>query len=619
MISNKDKLAKQKLKTENKAGKKAEKSTISFWTDERKWMLLPFVFSIIVYLTALSNDFVEWDDNRYVYDNPDLGKWNWEGWKYLLGKYVMGNWHPLTMISLSIDKLIFDLNPAGFHATNILLHGINSALLYLLFIRLTKNSFVSVVASTLFAVHPLHVESVAWISERKDVLYTCGTLGSLIYWHQWIKTSRQQYWLISLVLFFLACTAKAQAVIMPVAALLITAWEKPNTLKEVKSLLPIAPYFVLSLIIGMVAIDAQTEGGNVRIFREYTWLDQLLIALYGLFLYLAKTIAPIAQSAYYPYPLKENGSLPGLYFIVPFILLALSGLILYFSRKNKIIWFGMGFFLIAILPVLQIMPVGETMISERYYYLPSAGLFLVLAWLIAQIPIPSKVQMLLASALVLASGYLCHQRVNIWNNTYSLFLNVMHQHENVPVAYNNIANQFTKDKKYKLAIPLYKKALSIRPKYAIGWHNLGNNYTHLGKYPQALKSFKEYLTIRPDDEVVFKKIGTVYSKMGSESAAANNLADAEKYLILAIEHDPDLAECYVNLGNIAAMKQDFVTAENRYNSALILNPENSGTWFNLGLMRLQSGKDQEGVEAIRKAAGLGHAQASQWLSQRGNS
>ena len=108
MNSNKDKLAKQKLKTENKAGKKAEKSTIAFWTDERKWMLLPFVFSIIVYLAALSNDFVEWDDNRYVYDNPDLGKWNWEGWKYLLGKYVMGNWHPLTMISLSIDKLFFE-------------------------------------------------------------------------------------------------------------------------------------------------------------------------------------------------------------------------------------------------------------------------------------------------------------------------------------------------------------------------------------------------------------------------------------------------------------------------------------------------------------------------------
>jgi Tfp pilus assembly protein PilF len=612
-------LAKQKLKVENKTGKKEETSAIAFWTEERKWMLVPFVLSILVYLAALSNDFVEWDDNRYVYDNPDLGKWNWEGWKYLLGKYVMGNWHPLTMISLSLDKLLFNLNPAGFHATNILFHGINSALLYLLCVRLTKNSVIALIASSLFAVHPMHVESVAWISERKDVLYTCGTLASLIYWHQWVITQKQQFWIISLVLFFLACTAKAQAVIMPVAALLITAWEKPDTLKEIKSFISIGPFFILSLIIGIVAIDAQTEGGNVRIFREYTWLDQILIALYGLFLYLAKTIAPIAQSAYYPYPIKENGSLPILYFVVPIILVLLSGTIFYFSKKHKIIWFGMGFFLIAILPVLQIMPVGETMISERYYYLPSAGLFMVVAWLIAQIPLPGKVHTLLASVLLLALGYLCHQRVKIWNNTYSLFLDVMHQHENVPVAYNNIANQFTKDKKYDIAIPLYKKALSIRPKYAIGWHNLGNNYTHLGNYPQALKSFKQYLSIRPDDEVVFKKIGTVYSKMGSESAAANNLTDAEKYLILALEHDPDLTECYVNLGNIAAMKQDFGTAENRYNSALMLNPENSGTWFNLGMMRLQSGKNQEGVEAIRKAANLGNTQAAQWLSQTGNS
>jgi tetratricopeptide (TPR) repeat protein len=137
----------------------------------------------------------------------------------------------------------------------------------------------------------------------------------------------------------------------------------------------------------------------------------------------------------------------------------------------------------------------------------------------------------------------------------------------------------------------------------------------LNQYTKALYAFEEYLKIRPDDEVVFKKIGTVYSKMGGEAAAANRIPEAEAYLLKAIEHDPDLHECYVNLGNIAAMKQDFATAESRYNTALQINPENSGTWFNLGLMRLQSGNQGAGLEAIRKAASLGNQQAGQWLSQ----
>lgn len=580
------------------------------------WLaLLPLMVSFLAYLAAFSNDFVEWDDNRYVYDNPDLGKWDAAGWKYLLGKYVMGNWHPLTMMSLSLDKTLLGLDPGKFHAVNVALHAINALLVYLLGRRLFSHTGIALTAGLLFAVHPLHVESVAWVSERKDVLYTCGTLLALLHWHSWIKNGNSRSWTLSLLFFALACLSKAQAVIMPVLALLITVWEKPEDWKQIKRHLPLVPFFLVSLIIGFVAIDAQADGGNVRVFREYSWLDQILIGLYGFFLYLAKTVWPFGQSAYYPYPVKENGTLPMIYFLAPVLLGGMVFLVWRFARAHKPVWLGTLFFLIAILPVLQFLPVGETMISERYYYLPSAGLFFLIAWMLWRIPVSDHIRNGIVGLLVGCLGLLCYNRTRIWNNTYSLFLDVMHQHENVPVAYNNIANQFTKDKKYELAIPLYLKALSIRPEYAIGWHNLGNNYTHLNRYPKALQSFERYLEIRPNDEVVYKKIGTVYSKMGSEAAAAGKIEDAASFLEKAIQHDPDLVECYVNLGNIAAMRQDYATAENRYNSALLLNPENSGTWFNLGMMRLQSGNSTQGVEAVRKAAGLGHEQARQWLNQ----
>lgn len=600
-------------KTTLKSSKPASPKPIQW--DAYLWLGIPFLASILVYIGALSNDFVEWDDNRYVYDNPELGKWNLNAWKYFLGKYVMGNWHPLTMMSLSLDKTLFGLDPSGFHATNLFFHGINSALVALLAFKLLNQKNLAILAGLLFAVHPLHTESVAWVSERKDVLYTLGTLAALSYWHSWLKSEKQNHLGYAFLFFALACLAKAQAVVMPMLALLITAWEKPDFFKDKKHLLSLAPFFLMALVIGIVAIDAQRDGGNVRVFRDYTWLEQFLIAIYGLFLYLYKTLVPIQQSAYYPYPVKTEGLLEWSYYVAPVVLAGMIWLTLKFSRNQKIVWFGAGFFLIAILPVLQILPVGETMISERYYYLPSAGLFILMAWALIKLPIPQQAQSAISALLILGFGFLCYNRVGIWNNTYSLFLDVMHKHENVPVAYNNIANQFSKDKKYALAIPLYHKALSIRPTYAIGWHNLGNNYTHLNQYTKALYAFEEYLKIRPDDEVVFKKIGTVYSKMGGEAAAANRIPEAEAYLLKAIEHDPDLHECYVNLGNIAAMKQDFATAESRYNTALQINPENSGTWFNLGLMRLQSGNQAAGLEAIRKAASLGNQQAGQWLSQ----
>lgn len=604
----------QTLKKTNKSSSKPLKNEKSGTENSLIW-LIPFVLGFLVMGNALWNDFVEWDDNRYVYDNTDLGKWNAAGWKYLITSYVMGNWHPLTMMSLSLDKTLFDLNPMGFHFTNILLHALNSLLVYILTREIVKEHRIALIASALFAVHPLHVESVAWISERKDVLYTFFTLLSLVYWQKYLKAPEHKTLIISLILFFLACTAKAQAVVMPVLAGLMLWYTDSDKAKKPAAWLPLLPHFILAFIIGIVAIDAQAEGGNVRVFRNYNGLDQILIACQGFLLYLFKTLVPIGQSAYYPYPEKTGTMLPWFYYAAPLIL----GLLIYFvfriGKHKKIVLFAAAFFVIAILPVLQILPVGETMISERYYYLPSAGLFILMAngfeYLKSRISLTQWLPWIFTGIM----GLLCMMRVQIWNNTYRLFLDVMHKYDNVPVAYNNIANQFTKDKKYDIAIPMYLKALDIRPDYAIGWHNLGNNYTHTHRYSLALDAFTQYMTIRPDDEVVFKKLGTVYSKMGSESASANRIEEAEKYFLSALEYDASLTECYVNLGNIAAMRQDYNTAEIRYKKALELNPENSGTWFNMGMMLVQSGRNQEGIESIRKAASLGNGQASGWLQQ----
>jgi tetratricopeptide (TPR) repeat protein len=584
-----------------------------------EWQSLIWVLPVLLALLAMGggvyNDFVEWDDNKYVYDNEDLGKWNLAGWKYLLTQYVMGNWHPLTMITLSLEFTFFGKDPMVYHATNIVLHALITLWVFLVAQQLWKQPQISLIAAALFAVHPLHVESVAWISERKDVLYTCFTMAALWNWNRYRSESQSKYAAYAFICFFLACTAKAQAVVMPVLAVLLDVYARKYNFKSLKPWLPLIPFFILALIIGIVAIDAQAEGGNVRVFREYSVVDQVLIGIQGFVLYLVKTIIPYGQSAYYPYPEKAGSLLPIMYYVGPVILAVLVILILRFRKQLPALWMGMAFFTLAILPVLQFLPVGETMLSERYYYLPSVGLFLFMGYGLYHLAQKHMGLYALPAIMILAWLILCMQRVQIWNNTYRLFLDVMHKYENVPVAYNNIANQFTKDKQYDRAIPMYKKALQIRKNYAIGWHNLGNNYTHTARYPLALQAFQAYMEIRPDDGVVFAKIGTVYSKMGSEAASAGRIGEAEQYFTLALEHDADLTECYVNLGNINAMNSRFEAAEKYYQTALQLNPENNGTWFNLGLMRIQAGNTVGGTEAIQKAAQMGNGNAQQWLQQ----
>jgi len=577
--------------------------------------LLPLLLACLAMGGAVWNDFVEWDDNKYVYDNTDLGNWTIAGWKYILGKYVMGNWHPLTMLSFSLEYTFWGNSPGVYHFTNIAFHALNSVLVFILAMKLFQNRTIALWASALFAVHPLHVESVAWISERKDVLYVFFTLLALNAWIQFRNNKENKYFLYSLLFFFLACTSKAQAVVFPLLAFGIDYYTSGKKTWRYDSVKYLIPHFILALIIGIVAIDAQAEGGNVRVFRQYTWLDQVLIGIQGYLLYLFKTFIPYAQSAYYPYPVKDGVFLPWYYYVSPFVFSGMIWALFRWGKVHREIVAGFLFFTIALLPVLQILPVGETMISERYYYLPSVGLFLLAGWGIVKATEKYRGMNYVFGSIVMIFLYLCIQRVQVWNNTFSLFLDVMQKHDNVPVAYNNIANQFTKEKQYERAIPLYKHALSIRENYPIGWHNLGNNYTHTGQFILALNAFEAYMRIRPDDGLVYKKIGTVYSKMGTEAIGKQSFTQAEEYFLKAIEHDPDLSECYVNLGNLNAMRQSFDGAEKYYRIALQLNPENNGTWFNQGLMFMQSGRSTEGLQSIRKSASLGNQNAVGWLNQ----
>jgi Tfp pilus assembly protein PilF len=574
------------------------------------------LLAFIAYLPALQNGFVEWDDNRYVYENLMLGKWNRAAWAYYWGEYVMGNWHPLTMMSLSLDKTLFGAEPWGFHFTNMIFHAFNSAGVVWIGFRLFPGTLTGIWAGALFAVHPLHVESVAWAAERKDVLYTFFVLGSLISWSYRKKGDYNKYYYISLLLFFLACTAKAQAVVTPVLAWLMDTWNTPARRFQMKALLAYVPGLIISVIIGIVAIDAQAEGGNIRVFHQYSIIDQFLIGAYGLFFYLYKTILPIAQSAYYPYPIKSEAGLPFYYWLAPLVIAAIAGVIVYFGKKLPVLLLGMGCFIIAILPVLQWLPVGETMVSERYYYLPSIGLCILIGYGFQYLT-HHKYIYYVGTILICGLLLLTQQRTRKWADTYVLFLDVLDQFPNVPVAYNNIANQFTADKDYRRAIAFYHTALKYRPDYPIGHHNLGNNYTHIDSLNKALFHFHKFLSLKPGDTLVLHKLGTVWSKIGNQLASSGNLDSAAICFRKALVFNNALPECYGNLGNIYAIKKEYDAADKMFQEALRLNPGNESTLFNYGLMLYQYGQLENAVEKIRQAAAKGNPSAAQWLQQMG--
>ena len=615
---------------------------------KRKYFIPLFIIvlvTFVVFFPVLRNGFVNLDDDKYILNNPTLASMNL---KQIFSGFVEGNYHPLTMLTYSIEYYFFGLHPNGYHAVNLLLHLLNVILVFYVVLFVSDKTGVALVASSLFGIHPLHVESVAWASELKDLLYAFFFLASLLCYQRYQKEPKTKFYFYSLLLFLLALFSKAMAVSLPIIFLLSAYYQGKKI--NVKRWLELLPFFAFSLLFGMLAIVAQKSSNSIQNLDFFPFHQRLVFACYGFMSYLFKLVAPFHLSAFYPYPIKSTASdaIPGLYYLYPVLFLVFIASVFYSLRFSKKIFFGVALFAITLFLVLQLLPVGGAIMADRYSYIPSMGIFFLAGegcvWLWSKyrslnFRLPLTV---VSMALLVLFSSQTYSRCNIWKNGMTLWNDVINKEPSVALAYNNRAALWVDEKKYGEALSDYSKAIEIRPQYADAYQNRGVILAGLNNYEEALSDYNKAITLKPGFVKAYNNRGMLqmnfqkyqealgdYNKAieldAGFSIAYNNRGNlflnwqkyeqAFKDYSKAIELDPKDAKAFNGLGVLLMRQQKNEEAIFNYSKAIVLQPNYGEAYCNKAIAQYNSGKREDACRTLEKAAALGVQQANDLLKQ----
>jgi len=523
----------------------------------------------------LKNEFTNWDDEYYVINNALLRGPDWKG---IFTKPVVGNYHPLTIITLAINYQISELDPSSYLFLNLLLHVVNTCLVfYFIWIISSKKTWVAFLTALLFGIHPLHVESVAWVSERKDVLYTFFFLLALIQYWSFLQTGKQMKFWLSFFLFILSLLSKPAAIIFPLVLLLLDYWK--GRAISVKLLVEKIPFFLLAIAFAIITLQVQTKA--IAGFALYPLWERLFFACYVVMIYFIRFFIPYPLSAFHAYPPPDRLGWPIL--ISPLFILALAAF-LWYQRKNKLIIFGLLFFITNLLLVLQIISIGLTIVSERYTYVPYIGLSFLLGMSLndSKANAAKYLKWALPVAITLIFGMITFERTKIWNNSGVLWADVIEHYPNAPYARTNRANFLAKralepaykelkDSFYRQAIEDCNIALAINPNLAKGYEQRALIYSDLGKQKEAFSDANALIKFDPDNKLGYYLRGTLYAGMNEIDKA---FADFNK----AVSISPDYHQARNNRGALFLNDyKKYPEALNDFNEAIRLSPQ--GNYF----------------------------------------
>jgi len=537
------------------------------------WYILAAGIGLLVMFPMLNNGFTNWDDEFYVQNNQLLRGPDFAG---IFTQAVNDNYHPLTILSLVPNFMISGLSPFSYLLINLFLHLANTILVfYFIWLISARNEWVAMLTAIIFAIHPMHVESVAWVSERKDVLYTLFFLLSLIQYWKYLQEKRPAKLWTSLLFFILSLLSKPAAIVLPFILLLLDYWRgRPYNKKLLTEKIP---FFLLSLVFAIITIQVQSKQAIVSTEIYPIW-ERFFFATYGIMIYLIRFFIPYPLSAFHPFPL--SGQLGWQIMISPLFVAALV-LLIWLRRKNKIIVFSVLFYVINLLLVLQLVAIGNAVIAERYTYVPYIGIaFLFSTWLNQYASRSFKsLKWIIPSCIFLAFGAISFQRTKIWKDSLTLWNNVISHYPDAGVALTNRANYF-----YKLAIDsvhaseagsLYQQALEDcnaavkkQPRYRKAYEIRGLIFQNLGKYEEALADAKIMIELAPGNRDGYSISGTANMHLNRIDAA---LADVN--MCLKLKPDDDLS--LNNRGTILYNRKKYKEAEQDFSQAIKVNPKGS--------------------------------------------
>ena len=585
--------------------------------------------TLAVYVQVYDFAFLTYDDQLYLTNNEQVQRGlTWDGFGWAIRARRASNWHPLTWLAHMLDCEWFGLNAGAHHLVNVFFHLANTMLLFLVFQRMTKAVWKSALVAALFALHPLHVESVAWVSERKDVLSTFFWL--LTMW-AYVLYAQKGGWLryVAVVLFLgLGLLAKPMLVTLPLVLVLLDFWPLERLSKNMPnknqpkitahgfrpaSFLLLAgekmPLLVLTGISCIVTYTVQQGGSAVQSTEAISLGIRLANAVASYGIYLLKMIYPMQLSAFY-----YHHGMPAVQTLIGAgaILAALTLAAILWRRRRPYLLVGWFWFLGTLLPVIGLVQVGGQSRADRYTYVPLIGLFITVVWGVGELMAKGRRVKILCSILAgLVMGamtILTWRQVSYWRNTTELFQHALKFDSGNHFAHYILAGEFSKKGEKVKSREHYLEALKIRPNDLKTHQNFAAALTNWGQFDAAIKLYQNALRLDPDNVRTLNNYGLALVKKG-------NYDEAIKQYRRALRFEPDNYDLYNNLGQAYFKQGKYQDAVELYRQALRLRPENAGALSNLGAALFQSGRFEEAIKYFQKALELdpAHTQAQQNL------
>ncbi len=595
---------------------------------ERPWLISTFLVVAVLaaYLPVYFLDFINFDDPLYVYHNRHVqAGLTTEGWRWAFTQFHAANWHPLTWLSHMLDCQLYGLRPLGHHVTNVLLHAANAVILFLWLRSLTGATWRSALVAALFALHPLRVESVAWVAERKDVL--SAFFGLLCLWaytkyasrakDQDIRTARSRlrfaYYGLSLLLFALGLLSKPMLVTWPFLLLLLDYWPlarlagaanvtKGAIIFDVK-LLPMLVmekllFFALATGSCVVTFFAQRSGGAVSsIGGDYgvTLAARLSNVPISYVRYVFKLLWPQDLAIIYPlirvWPEEQVA-------VAVLVLLAATGLVLWRGRCQPYLAMGWFWFLGTAVPVIGLVQVGTQSVADRYTYIPAIGLFILLAWSLGDVANRWRNRVTLLSgtaiAVLLAFTYADGQQLLYWQNSEALFRHTLAVTRNNYMAYLLLGSYYSDLGDLEPAKAHYHAALTLAPELPNAWNNLGCALVAQKQFAEATEAFQKVLRITPGAQDAHSNLGNALFGLGRIDEALQEYREAVRLV-------PDNGLVQFNLANILWRKNQAAEALEHARLAVKFAPQHVDGHVLLANLLMQQGNTTEAAEVFRRA------------------
>jgi len=572
--------------------------------------LLLVVATLALYNPVNRHPFVNYDDDRYITENPHVHNgltWRTITWAFTATE--QGNWHPLTWLSHALDYQLFHQNPAGHHLTSLLIHAANAVLLFLFLMYATRRLGPSLFVAALFALHPINVESVAWVAERKNVLCTFFFFATLIAYCWYARQPDWRRYLVFAGLFVLGLMSKPMVITLPFVLLLLDYWPlgrirgghaDATAAPLSKLVVEKLPLIALSAASAVITMQAQRAGGAMRSTAQFSLAVRLENAVMAYAMYLWKMIWPSHLSPIYPHP---GDSLAGWQVgTSALVLLAVTAVALKF-RARRYLLTGWLWFLGTLVPVIGLVQVGDQAMADRYAYIPLVGIFIMIAWRIADLAdskqIGLVVRVIPAACVLLALSFATNRQLGYWSSNYDLWTHAVAVTGRNFIAQDNLGGALLWLGKTDEAYLHFQAAAEINPLDPMSRSNLGAYLQEHGHMAEAIEKYNRVITLTSDPGLLaatYANLGASYRKLGEDEKARTSYDQA-------LQLNPNQYNVYLGLGELLEKQSRLDDAISNYSKAVELRPTDTG-FLLLGRALERTGRRSEALAAYQAALKL---------------